>query len=222
MCVVAYRGAMALVDLYSSSLRLPSRVCILAPGPQGQAHYHRIPTDAFVVAVNKAVLIPEVKADLWMINHSDQEWYAHADSVYRGARLYNQQAALTANPAPAADPSHYVYVPPERKLSASELHLLEDGSIRYGGTIVASALQFAYHFGAREVLLCGVDMSGNQYWDGKENPDSRMWHLHGEIWLAVELLNPLIRYLRQRGLAISSLSPTRLEVPLIPAQPEAT
>lgn len=209
---------MALVDLYSSSLRLPPRVCILAPGPLGKEHYHRIPTEAFVVAVNKAVLIPEVKVDLWMINHSDQEWYAHADSLYQGPRLYNQEAALNARPPPASSPSHYFYAPPQRKLNASELHLLEDGIIRHGGTIVASALQFAFHFGAREVLLCGVDMSGNQYWDGKENPDTKVWHMHGEIWLAVELLNPLIQYLRQRGLEITSLSPTRLDVPRSPVE----
>jgi len=205
---------MALVDLYKSSFRLPPRVCILAPGLRGQEHYHRIPGDAFVIAVNRAVLIPEVRADLWMINHSEPDWYASGDKAYRGPRLYNHEAAMNAQPPLAQDPSPYLYyTPPQQKLSASGLHLLEDGIIRHGGTIVASALQLCYHFGAREVMLCGVDMSGNQYWDGAQNPDSRFWHMHGDVWLAVELLNPLIQYLRQRGLEITALSPTRLDVP---------
>jgi hypothetical protein len=205
---------MALIDLYTSSFRLPRRVCILAPGPGGKAHHGRIPGDAFVIAVNKAVLIPDVKPDLWMINHSDQDWYPAADVRYQGPRLYNHSAAVGARPPPPAGQDHLYYLPPERKLDAQALHLLDDGRIRFGGTIVASALQLAHHFGAREAILCGVDMSGNQYWDGVENPDASTRHMHGEEWLAVPLLNPLIRFLEGRGLRITTLSPTRLDVPL--------
>ena len=48
---------MAARDLFQSNLRLPEKVCILAPGPNGKEHHGRIPADYEIVVVNKAVLI---------------------------------------------------------------------------------------------------------------------------------------------------------------------
>ena len=39
-----------------------------------------------------------------------------------------------------------------------------------GGTVTGCALQLAYNLGATTILLCGADMSGDDYWDGTANP----------------------------------------------------
>jgi hypothetical protein len=115
----------------------------------------------------------------------------------------------------------YYYKPPEKRLDPNNLAEIEDGIIRWGSTVVATALQLAYHFGSREVFLCGVDMSGNEYWDNTSNGDADMLRLHGEEWDAVPYLDPLIAYLSERGLSVSSLSPTKLNVPLYDPAPVA-
>lgn len=203
---------MVLKNIYESDFRLSPKVCILAPGPNGKAHYDEIGRDWCVIAVNKAVMIPQVRPDMWMINHSNQDWYPAADEQFNGKRVYRLGAAPTAAPPLESGPWYY-YAPPDKRLDPNNLAEIEDGIIRFGGTVVASALQLAYHFGGREVFLCGVDMSGHDYWDATTNDDPAARVLHGETWEAVPYLNPLIEYLSGRGLRICSLSPTKLNVP---------
>lgn len=213
---------MAIDSIYGSAFRLSQNICILAPGPLGIPYYRFIPDDFCVVAVNKAALIPEVNADVWLVNHSDQEWYQAAHESFDGVRVYRHEAASTARPSPLHLDRCYYYDPPADKLDPLKLERLDDGIIRYGGTVVAAALQLAWHFGGRQIMLCGVDMSGNGYFDSSSNPDSSMQHFHGETWLAAEMLDRLISYLRLRkGLSITTLSPTKLALPLHPITREA-
>jgi hypothetical protein len=70
-------------------------------------------------------------------------------------------------------------------------------------------MQLAYNFGAREILLCGVDLSDDGYFDGTVNVHPQ----HGETWNVVQYLNPLIRWMvEERGIKIATLSPTQLAV----------
>ena len=48
------------INIYESDYRLPEKVCVVAPGPQGRHYYHQIPEDYSVIVVSKAVLIPEI------------------------------------------------------------------------------------------------------------------------------------------------------------------
>jgi len=201
---------MAEIDVFRSTFRLPPKVCILAPGPNGRGHYAEIPTDYEVIAVSKAVLIREVQSKpIWIMNHCTQDWFDTANSEFRGTRVFSADALREAqgklNPADDC----YYYQAPQDELEADSVERV-DGAIRYGITVSGCALQFAYNFGARHVLLCGVDMSGDAYWDGTQNV-----HLyHGEVWSAVRTINALIRWLSQeRGVRVESLSKTRLELP---------
>jgi hypothetical protein len=204
---------MPLLNIYESDFRLPEAVCILAPGPNGKAYYDLIAGDWCVIAVNKAVLIREVRPDVWLINHSHQDWYPAAHEYFTGVRVYRLEAAVTAWPSPLELDLCYYYAPPEKRMDPGNLAELDDGIIRWGGTVVASALQLAYNFGARELFLCGVDMSGNEYWDNTSNGDQAMRDLHGEAWAAVPYLDALIKHLSGKGVGIYSLSPTKLNVP---------
>ena len=203
--------AAPLPDVFTAGLRLPETVCILAPGPNGREHYERIPPHACVIAVAKAVLIPGVRAGLWMMTHGDQPWYTQADAAFQGVRVYSREAAGAARPSPWGRPHCYSFEMVQDPLEPDVLRPV-DGLIRLGGTISGCALQLAYNLGAREILLCGVDMAGEGYWDGTTNVQP----MHGDTWMAAANLDFLIRWMMEaKGLKVASLSPTRLKVPAV-------
>ena len=202
---------MSFTDIFQSGFRLSEKVCILAPGPNGRGHYGEIPADFQVIAVSKAVLIAEVRREIWMMNHVGQDWYDQANSKFEGVRVFMYEAAMEAEPRLAGRKDCYYFKPPDEALETEVRHPV-DGFIRIGATVSACALQFAYNFGASEILLCGVDMSGDEYFDDTANLHPH----HGETWPAVQRMNPLIRWMvEERGLKIFTLSPTKLDVPIL-------
>jgi len=198
-----------LPELFASNLELPPKVCVVAPGPNGKGHYASIPSDFCVIAVAKAILITEVSADIWMMTHSHQAWYGEADAAFDGLRIYSYDAAMRVLPTLAGKKNCYYFKPHPELLDPNGVRSV-DRVIKYGGTIVGNAIQFAYHFGATDILLCGADMSGDGYWDGTLNHE----RVHGDVWDAVSYLNPLLEWLRsEKGINISTLSQTKLCVP---------
>src|SRR4051794_19315511 len=198
------------VDVNDSDLRLAPRVCIVAPGRNGRGHYQRIPADFQVIAVSKAVLIPDLSPAIWMMTHSDQAWFPAANRNFRGIRVFSHDAAIHAADALRDTPDAYYFVPPGDSFLGLEVSRPLDRVIRYGATVSACAVQFAAIFGAREILLCGVDLSGDEYFDGTMNPNAN----HGQTWPAAPRLQALVGHLiDERGLTIATLSPTRLELP---------
>ena len=206
---------MSAIDIFQSGFRLPEKVCILAPGPNGLGCYGAIPQSHTVVAISKAVLIDEVsRKSVWVMCHGDQGWFDRANSQFHGVRLFSKDALREAGAKlDGLSPTYYFQAPPEM-LEPHNVHLV-GGAIRYGTTVSGCALQFAYNFGAREILLCGVDMSGDDYWDGTRNTSG----YHGEVWPAARTINALIRWLgAERGIKVASLSRTRLEVDMACSQ----
>jgi hypothetical protein len=212
-------------DIFGSPFQLPSKVCIVAPGPNGRDHYAAIPDDFYQIAVAKAVLIPGLSPAVWVMNHADQDWFDEADRAFNGIRIFGdatfensavraaENSAVRAAENRAVRAAHtgerYSFTPPAQDLSPDMLHPV-DGCIRVGATVSGCALQVAYNFGAREVLLCGVDMSGDNYWDGTSNVQP----MHGPVWNASRSMNQLIHWMtHEKGLKIRTLSPTRLDVP---------
>jgi hypothetical protein len=199
------------IDVFRTTFRLAPEVCILAPGPNGKQFYGKIPADFQIIAVSKAVLIPDI-ADkpIWIMNHCTQDWFDTANAGFRGMRVFSADAMREARGK--LDPACvcYYYQPPADELVVETVGRV-DGSIHYGITVSGCALQFAYNFGARRILLCGVDMSGDDYWDGSRNVHVH----HGEVWPAAQTMNALIRWLgEERGVRVETLSKTTLEVPV--------
>jgi hypothetical protein len=212
-------SAMTWKNVFESDLRLPEKVCVLAPGPNGERHYADIPPEFYVIAVSKAVLIPEFHPRIWMMNHVEQAWYRDADRRFRGIRIFHEEAAAHADSLIGierhAGDGDYSFTTPSSHSGLDEPLGLEtfvsvDGCIRNGGTISAAAVQLAYNFGAREIILCGVDMSGDGYFDGTVNAQPT----HGDTWPFAARFNVLIDWLaRHRGMHVSTISPTKLDVP---------
>jgi hypothetical protein len=201
---------MPAIEVFRSTFRLPATVCILAPGPNGRPHYAEIPADCGVIAVSKAAMIPDVPRKLiWMMNHATQDWFPEANAQFRGTRVFSAGAVREAGDR--LDPAAicYYYEPAPDQLTPENVHRV-DGAIRYGTTVSGCALQFAYNFGAQRILLCGVDMSGDDYFDGTSNVHVN----HGAVWPAARTINALVQWLREaRGVRVETLSETKLDVP---------
>lgn len=202
-------------DIAASGLSLGEKVCVVAPGPNGKSHYHEIPDDYSIIVVNKAIMIEEVNPDWWVIAHADTSWFHTPDEQYTGIRVYSHgiQDYITEAAYKVSENLIYCFVAEEEPLQ-EEVVLPVEGCIRYGASVSAMAIQMAYNFGAKEILLCGVDMSGNGYWDKSENEDPNALEIHGEIWDSVKRLNPLLEYMQNElNVKISTLSKTQLNVP---------
>ncbi|MDC8005422.1 DUF115 domain-containing protein [Aureisphaera galaxeae] len=202
-------------EILSSGITFGPKVCIVAPGPNGVAHYDAIPQDFTVIAVNKAMLIDGLEPDWWVIAHCDTQWFREADRKFRGNRIYRDVTVpeITETALKNSENRIYEYKTAEELLQADKV-LPVQGYIRKGASVSAVSVQLAYNLGAAEILLCGVDMSGNKYWDKSENEDPNVLHLHGEVWDSVSRFNPLLHYMRHElGVKISTLSETTLNVP---------
>jgi hypothetical protein len=199
------------IDVFRTAFRLPPRVCILAPGPKGRRHYGEIPDDYEIIAVSKAVLIEEVpRKSIWMMNHCTQDWFDLANAGFKGMRVFSADAFREARGKldPAEDCFYYCQPPGDELVPETVSQV--GGAIRYGTTVSGCGIQFAYNFGATRILLCGVDLSGDDYFDGTRNVHAH----HGEVWPAVQTINALCRWLaEERGVHVETLSETALDVP---------
>ena len=208
--------------IFDSDFSLPQRLCILAPGPLGRHHYHEIPDGFGVLAVNKAVMIPDVQIDYWLVNLYDQAWFEQANAAYDGVRILWREDIDSARHTPSVEErlkaaygpnTYYFFIDypglDDETMPHFALKDLEQ-TIMSGGTVTGAALQLAYHFGVREVVLCGADMSGDAYWDGSLSERGG----HGAVWNSTRAVDFLIKeVLEKNGTCVSTLSPTRLDVP---------
>ena len=88
---------MAFVNLFESDFRVRSKVCIVAPGPNGREYTVESRRTFRIVVVSKAVLVPELqRADVWVMTHSDQDWFDDANRRFGGIRVFSREAAERA------------------------------------------------------------------------------------------------------------------------------
>ncbi len=204
---------MPFIDIFDSGFRTAGKVCLLAPGPNGRDHYAEIPAGYQVLAISKAVLIPEVRADIWVNPRVELDWFEEADRSFEGVRIFHLEAARkmeALRPNRRDCYSFELAMDPSLCLDPDEMRPVVPRLIRGNGSISGAAIQIAYHCGARELLLCGIDMSGDSYFDSTFTLDQH----HGQTWWFTPRLNQLIRWLREHGgCEVFTLSPTRLDVP---------
>ena len=197
------------VDIFTSDYRFPSRVDILAPGPNGKAHWPQL--GPYVIAVNKAGLIP-VDPDAWLVSDwwaIKTPWFSPIENMFDGLKLFSvglhkirggadytfklldgRQCVKPFGTAPYGEPL--------------------EGMLRPDGSVAASAVELAARFGAREIVLCGVDMYGGTYYDGTIS--KAVDCDHKGPWAYIPYFNSLVEWVRGQGVDIWSMSKTALEV----------
>ena len=81
------------------------------------------------------------------------------------------------------------------------------GELRNGGTVAGFGVQLAWYFGAREIYLYGVEMSGNKYTNEPDNPN----HDADAPWLERIAMQAFIDRVREDGVRVIALTPTVLD-----------
>jgi hypothetical protein len=178
-------------------LKLPKTVYIVGSGPSVLDHYKRIPEDAYVIALNGAINLPDLKTDLWFAHcqrNVEQEWWEETYQNHKGPKFFGSFITELGYP------SDYGF-------DWSDLRLFR---IQDGITVAGLAVQFALLLGAHNIIVVGLDMGGNVRYDGIENPKNSE-----EKWeKTVILFNRVMKTLKQTfpTYSIYSLGPTKLDV----------
>jgi hypothetical protein len=199
-------------NILDSTVRMPETVYIVAGGPNGVAHYHRIPKNGYVIVTNKSVLIPGIHPSMWILNSMNKgirRWIWKAHISFKGIFVL-KHACLDSTPKYMRKNEHFIYVPNQGGNNEGNLPISAN-TLRSGGTVSGFAIQISAHLGARKIVLCGVDMSGQDYWDGRTGNNKN----HGDIWSYAKTVdNTILDFKRKYNLSVSSLSPTKLNVPI--------
>ena len=210
-------------DILKSDFKPGTDAIVLAPGPNGKEHWHKIPCDAFVIAVNQAIEIKEVKKSIWLASDGtlpDKTWFHKAAQELIASDYPLEDLS---NPTPVFDSGKLLEYYPKTRWSFEHGETLSsppwgcfDGVLRGGATVSAQAIQLAYLLGCRQIYLCGVDMTGRDYFNGgridnRQIPDDAV----DDTWLALNWLEILIRWLADNDCVVRSLSETALNVKVI-------
>ena len=204
------------IDIFESGFRMPETVYVLASGPKGVEHYHEIPQDAFVITVNKGIEIPKVNKAIWLCSDGTlprKDWFNKAATRLIAA---NHDLDDRLNPTPVFDSgvllAKYPNVPYSFKHGGNLIKNpigFEYGVLKGGATVSSQAIQLAFLLGAKHIRLCGVDMSGDKYFDGTDtyNGQTRL----SDTWYSIAIFNVLLQLLKNEKCTVDSISPTALK-----------
>jgi len=220
------------IDILTTDHVFPNTVYILAPGYEGRKQYDRISDDAFVITVNKGFQIPNVHKNLWLAEDvgllSFQPWFADA---VRGVIAERNELMAPETTVVIDSGKMFTLFPDARYVYNSTPSYLNfgrnigdgtgpyemiPGCLRGRATISSKAMQLAVKKGAKRIILCGVDMQGDKYFDGSI---TKSGHISGGVaqgnWYFVPHFNKLVERLTMKGIDVVSLSPTALSVEVI-------
>lgn len=194
-------------DIFNAGFIATDDVYVVAPGLLGAEYYSLISPDCTTIVVNKAIEC-SVEADLWLCCEplcSQTEWFMDniEDNIdiacFWSLYLYKEFPYIKYT---------YEYGPPLHKDSGCELIF---GGLRDRCTISGQAIQLAYHLGAKRIILVGVDMMGDYYFD-KTETKSEGYRPDGPWGWMLPIMNPMLAWIKGQGVEVVSLSETALDI----------
>lgn len=212
-------------DILKLGWKFPSdKVYVLATGPNGFDHYERIPKDAWVIGVNKAISINDVRrapVSIWLCADGtlpEQDWFK---GIVNAVIHDVWPLSLSHLPTPCFSTGTLLDTYPDVPYYFTHGHTLREppkftpleGLLRAGGSISGQAMQLAYWLGAKRIVLVGVDMVGSTYFDGTENINPRL--MPDGISLHCRMMNGLCAWLKGQGVEVVSLSETALDIEIV-------
>ena len=199
-------------NIFDADLDVPDDVYVVAPGPNGLAHIGRIPDDAFIIVVNKAIELP-LKPRLWMCSEpltGKTEWFQNNIEANKGIACFWDKYFLQDYPDIA-----YYWEHEEPLLTAADTRPAYR-SLRRRATIAGQAVQLGYWLGAKRIIMCGFDASGNTYYDDTPAGEGNSFKMREGDWdWVVRLMNPMIKLMKAEGVEVVSLSKTAIDVEVI-------
>ena len=199
-------------NIFDADLDVPDDVYVVAPGPNGLAHIGRILDDAFVIVVNKAIELP-LKPRLWMCSEpltGETEWFKDNIEANKSIACFWAKYFIEEYPDIA-----YYWEHEEPLLTEADARPRQR-TLRRRATIAGQAVQLALWLGAKRIILCGFDASGNTYYDGMPAGEGNSFKLRAGDWhWVIALMNPMIRCMKTWGIEVVSLSKTAIDVEII-------
>ena len=210
------------LDFFEATPKMPKLAVLLAPGPEGVPFLSDIPEHVHIVGVNKAGAMIQIND--WVVSDSNcckKPWFRGVDQRLKFLgppkfrhtttcrRIFSMTAAKrTPSFKYPGKNTHYVF-----NMASADYTGPAEKKLRKGGTVAASALWVMYYCGVKTAVLCGVDMSGNLYYDGSANPDKYYVGKHGDTWASTNALNRVIRWMQTAGgMEVFTLSPSKLNL----------
>ena len=200
-----------MTDIFNSDFTLPPSVYILAPGWNGTEHYKDIPADAYVIALNKAVLIPAAyrvkwKISAWLVfdcNAPLQDWWEYALFVAQYKTIiFGQRVKGESTYTFRHDPICAIPYP---------------GSLCAGSTVLGTALQLCYWFmkewcpdclmtcmQQKHVYLVGCDQ-------GTRDFTGEVQYKPGHFKYAAEGIKKWEGFLAEKGISVNRISPLEVQ-----------
>lgn len=221
-------------NIFDTKFTLPEDVYIVAPGPLGEIAWLDIPRDAYVIAVNKGLLIQQKpcinwRASIWMswakgYKLHKIDWFMQLLAHDTTPRLFGSYPNNAQGLGDTEDCRYtFLYYPSYCNVEnaahgwPSYPPGLMEGVLRCGGTIAGAAIQFAYWFGAARCYLVGVDMFGPRFYDGtmynKGIESGEPCPRKLKTWRECAWCDRIISDVQARGMDVITLSDTMLQKP---------
>ena len=188
-------------NILDSDVAFPETVYIVATGPEAEQVHKAIPRDAFIIAVNGAIdyKLPCAPA-IWLMGDpavKEKPYYKkHMD------RLRESSHPVSAKDIRAGGSTvpviseiledvntrwiELVYKPTTGGLQEAGALRKSDKTLRIGATIAGVALQLAYYLGAKKIIIVGVRLFGDRYFDGSKHTDpdrkEKAWTENQRAW----------------------------------------
>lgn len=196
------------MDVFESNLRMRNRVIVAGSGPNGLHQGAIFPGDADIIAVNKAMALPGIQPNYWVcmdVHQAEKPWWK---SFYWACKNYALYTTFIFDQryVQMGYYADYTFTVPGT-LNHNDC-AVKPGELRIGATVAGIAVQLAWHLGAKEILLYGVDMSGSKYFDGTEAEH----HKDGE-WKCLNRFKGMIDFIESNSdTRIYTLTDTAIEV----------
>jgi len=216
------------VDILKCGLTFPSELVILGSGPNGVSKYGML-EGKFIIALNKAIYAP-VKASVWAAQDPTlkrEKWFVtkanelQASGRHFGLREFNADQF----PMPIVERnniakyySHFKLTFTVSKPLLDARHINVDSPLLHaGGTVCGTFLQILKKLmkkpkppARRRIILCGIDMFGDVYFDRSKHKDSVR---KGRTWYRTSQLDALIKGIIDSGIDVVTVSKTKLKHP---------
>ena len=197
------------VNIFDANLPVTDNIYVVAPGPNGMGHYDRIHSADFTIVVNKAIELL-VKPDLWMCSEplaGETSWFKDNIEVNKAIACFWGRYLAKGYPDIAYTWEH------EEPLLTEENPYPIPRTLRRRATIAGQAVQLAYWLKAKRIILCGFDASGNRYYDGTPAGEGNSFTMREGDWdWVTRYMNPMIKWMKDKGTEVVSLSKTAIEV----------
>jgi len=174
-------------------IKCPDTVYIIGSGPSLNRTHSLIPDDAYRVYLNGAVIAKDAKPDVWFVHCQTvpkNDWWMSAYKKFNRVSFFGSFVTNLGFPS-----KHYF----------NFYNDLPKYNVVVGTTVAGIAMQLFPFFGAKEIILVGIDIAGNYRFDGSYNP-------HNNTSKEQEIIDRINYVVDKSKCTYKSLGPTRFNI----------